>query len=349
MFSFRHLYLAGKRCRRGVGWKNSIQRYSGDLIVNTAKTVRELRDGTFRHRGFHEFDITERGKKRHIRSVHITERVVQRCLCDYYLVPVYSSSFIYDNSASLKGKGVDFAMDRMNAHLQRHFRKHGTNGWILLFDFHNFFDSASHDVLFSESRRRIRNDKIRSLADSFISDFGPVGLGLGSQVSQINALMLPNSIDHYFKDVCRIRGYGRYMDDGYAIHASKERLNCLLDGLKELCMELGLSINEKKTKIIPFANGFRFLKTKFTPTERRRVVRKMNRDSTKIIRRKLRSFRLWVRDGTFSMEDVRSSYNSYLGHLSRGNSWRTKQNTNRYFKQLFGFYPNRKGWELCIR
>ena len=88
VFSFRHLYLSGKKCCKGVYGKNSTQRYIGNLIANTAKLHRELLDGTFKHKGFHEFELMERGKKRHIRSVHISERVVQKCLCDYCIVPV---------------------------------------------------------------------------------------------------------------------------------------------------------------------------------------------------------------------------------------------------------------------
>ena len=36
VFSFRHLYLSGKKCCKGVYWKNSTQRYIGNIIPNTA-------------------------------------------------------------------------------------------------------------------------------------------------------------------------------------------------------------------------------------------------------------------------------------------------------------------------
>ncbi len=135
VFSFRHLYLSGKKCCKGVYWKNSTQRYIGNIIPIIAKTHRELQNGTFKHRGFHAFTIMERGKKRYIRSVHITERAVQKCLCDYCLVPTYSACFIYDNSASLKHRGMDFALRRMTCYLQRHYRKYGLEGGVLLLRF----------------------------------------------------------------------------------------------------------------------------------------------------------------------------------------------------------------------
>lgn len=228
VFSYEHLYRAGRECCKGVGWKCSTQRYLGNFTANIARTHRELMDGTWKTKGFFAFDLMERGKLRHIRSVHIAERVVQRCLCDNALVPLFSAAFVYDNAASLKGKGIDFAMDRLTCHLQRYYRKHGTDGWALVFDFSDYFNSAPHAPIYAESERRIRDERVQKLACGLMEDFGERGFGLGSQVSQIDALMLPNRLDHFIKEQLHIEGYGRYMDDGYLIHESRDYLQeCL--------------------------------------------------------------------------------------------------------------------------
>lgn len=348
VFSFRHLYLSGKKCCKGVYWKNSTQRYIGNIIPNTAKTLRELETNSFHHRGFHEFDIMERGKKRHIRSVHITERAVQKCLCDYCIVPIYSASFIHDNSASLKRRGMDYALRRMVCHLQRHYRKYGLKGGILLYDFHSFFDSAPHEPLFREAEKRLHDPRLRELANSFILDFGEVGLGLGSQVSQTNALLLPNPLDHFFKEVLRIKAYGRYMDDGYAIHEDIDYLYLCLECADLICKEIGLELNRKKTVVVPLEDFYRWLKTKFILTPTGKVVLKMNKESTKIIRRKLRSFKGKYENSDMTLKDIRSSLDSYHGHMKRGNSYKVCQSTDHYFKSLFGFYPDKKGWNAHV-
>lgn len=118
IFSFEHLYKSYKLCCSGVGWKSSVQAYKANALANVYKARAAVLNGTYKSRGFVEFDIYERGKPRHIRSVHITERVIQRCLCDYALVPLLSSRFIYDNGASLKDKGIDFSLDRLNHHFR---------------------------------------------------------------------------------------------------------------------------------------------------------------------------------------------------------------------------------------
>lgn len=349
VFSFRHLYLSAKKCCKGVYWKNSTQRFIGNLIPNVTELFLALQSGTFKHKGFHEFDLIERGKKRHIRSIHISERTVQKCLCDYCIVPIYSAAFIYDNSASLKHRGMDFALRRMVRHLQQHYRKHGLTGGILIYDFKSFFDDAPHAPLTTEAQRRLHDDRIRALHNSFIEDFGPVGLGLGSQISQTNALLLPNAVDHYFKEKLQIKGYARYMDDGYAIHEDIDFLRTEgIFGLEEVTRKLGLRLNWKKTRVVPLADYYRWLKTKFIITANGKIILKMNPDSTKIIRRKLRSFRKkWLR-GEMTLSDIRCSVDSYNGHMKRGNSFKVIESTNQYVKSLFGFYPNKKGWERNV-
>lgn len=335
VFSFQNLYKAGVKSATGVRWKSSTQRYENSILQNTARTYMALMNNKWKSRGFHEFDIIERGKLRHIKSVHISERAVQRCLCDEILVSVFSAGFIYDNGASLKNKGIDFSMNRLTAHMQRHFRKYGMAGGILLFDFSDYFNSSRHEPIFKELDRRIVDDRIRQLTKSLINDFGEVGLGLGSQVSQISALMLPNKLDHAIKQG-GIRGYARYMDDGYLIHHDVEYLKSLIPKLKEVCSELGINLNTKKTRIVPFHSGARFLKTKFSPTESGLILRKMNRVGVRKMREKLKKFRKWVDEDRFTEKDVETSYQSWRGHMKRGNSYHTLQKMDALYRELYG-------------
>ena len=159
---------------------------------------------------------------RHIRSIHISERVVQRTLCDKVINPTLKPSFIYDNGASTEHKGIDFALNRLSCHLQRHYRKYGREGYVLLFDFSNYFANAQHWPVSRELAKRVHDVRIRALANECLDNFGPIGYGLGSQISQTAALMLPNKLDHFIKEQLGIKGYARYMDDGYLIHTSKE-------------------------------------------------------------------------------------------------------------------------------
>lgn len=335
VFTFDNLYRSYKKCCCGVGWKASTQRYKANALLHVNDTLHALQDGKYKSRGFYEFDIVERGKARHIKSVHISERVVQRCLCDYSLVPMFSNSFIYDNGACMYGKGIDFAIRRLVCHLQRHYRKHGTDGYALVFDFSKYFDNIQHEPLKRIVNSTFTDPRIARLVNGFIDDFGDVGLGLGSQISQASALMYPNRLDHYIKEILRVKGYGRYMDDGYLIHESKEHLRVCLAEIKRICGELGIKLNEHKTQIIKLSRGITFLKRRFILTDTGAVIIKPARSGITKMYRKMRTFKRWLDEGKMSYKDIRASFVSWQGHLQNCNAYGVLVKARAAFNKIF--------------
>ena len=335
VFSYEHLYHSYKMCRRNVGWKASVQKYITNAPINVYQTWQRLQAGKYRTSGFFEFDLMERGKKRHIRSVTIGERIVQRCLCDYALVPVLGRTYIYDNGASMANKGYSFAVDRLYQHLRQHYRRYGTEGYVLLFDFSKFFDRVSHRVVKAVLHKEFSDERIIKLTEHFIDAFGDVGLGLGSQISQVLALASANRLDHYIQEQCRIGSYGRYMDDGYLIHPSKEYLQKCLEGIRRICEELEITLNEKKTQIVKLSHGFTFLKVRFFLLPGGRIVRKIYHCSVTRMRRKLKSYQRFVAAGKMTMDDVYQSWQSWKAYASNFNAWHTIQSMAALYNKLF--------------
>lgn len=339
VFSYDHLYQSYKMCRRNVAWKASVQKYITQAPLNVFQTYTRLHTGKFKTSGFFEFDLFERGKRRHIRSVTIGERVVQRCLCDNALVPVLCRSFVYDNGASMKNKGYTFASNRLTQHLHEHYRKYGQDGYVLLFDFSKFFDGVSHRLIKGILRKEFSDDRLIKITEHFVDAFGDVGLGLGSQISQVFALASANRLDHYIKEVCRIRGYGRYMDDGYLIHHDKAYLHRCLDGIKSICKDLEITLNLKKTQIVKLSHGFTYLKVRYYLLPSGKVIKKIYHRSVTKMRRKLKAFQKKVAAGVMTYDDVYQSWQSWKSYASNFNAYRTIQNMGTLYNQLFAFAP----------
>lgn len=336
IFSYDNLYKSYIKCRRNVGWKASTQRYIVQAPLNVYQTKQKLLKGRFKSSGFYEFDLYERGKKRHIRSVKIEERVVQRCLCDHALVPVIESTFVYDNGASIKNKGYHFAMNRMKRHLQYHYRKHGCDGYILLFDFHHFFDNVSHENVKKIIADHFDDQRIVDLTYHFIDNFGDVGLGLGSQISQTLALASCNKLDHVVKEKLQVKCYGRYMDDGYLIHPDKEYLKECLQVIKEICDELGIILNEKKTQIVKLSHGFTWLKGRFYLTPTGKVIKKIYKRSVTRERQKLKKLKKFYDSGKVTANDVWCAFQSWRAYAYHFNAYHTIQNMEILYNQLYG-------------
>lgn len=336
VFTTGHLYSAYKKCIRGVKWKSSTQRYIDNATLHITRTKRKLLNGIFKTDGFYEFDLYERGKHRHIRSVTIRERVVQRCLCDYSLTPIIHRTFIYDNAASIENKGYHFAVRRLVSHLQKHYRKYGNEGYILLFDFSKFFDNVSHKLINAILKKQYEDKWLRELILHFVRAFGDVGMGLGSQISQTLAVASANPLDHYLKEKKHIKRYARYMDDGYLIHHDKEYLKECLKEIKKICEALEIKLNIKKTQIVKLSHGFTWLKCRFYLLESGKVVRKIYKRSVAKMRQKLKKFCRMYRDGEMGLEQIREGVQSWLAYALNFDTIGTVKGTEILIADLFG-------------
>lgn len=347
VMSFGNLCRAGKECCNGSRWKTSTINFETDLLAESQKTYETIRDGTRKFRGFQSFATIEHGKRRDIDALPIQERAAQKCLCKNLLVGAYSRSFVYDNGASLAGKGMDFQLRRLKKHLRDHYRRYGTQGGIYQFDFKGYFGSLPHDTIKARARAKIKDDRLYALFCDYVDDFLKMktadktaerkhGVWLGSEISQIIALDFASPIDHYVKDVRGIHGYGRYMDDGYVISPSLAELADIKRCLYALAEELGIAMSDKKNIITPFRHhSFTFLKMRVTLRESGKVTMKLSRKSIKAMRRKLDIFRRWVDVGKLSPEDAIQSYQSWRAHAQRCNSYRTLRSMDEKFTRLF--------------
>ena len=334
VFTYKHMVKSFRLIRRGTAWKPGTQRYSAVLSFNIHESLDRLRAGKFRSDGFRCFTINERGHMRDIRAVNARERNVQRCLCDHCLVPIMAQPFIYDNSATRKGKGYHFAIRRLRKRLRRHIAKHGPGGYILLFDFKNYFGSIRHDIVKKAAAQRITDGRLLSLLYHLIDCFGEIGLGLGSQISQTLALAMADPIDHKITETTAANEYGRYMDDGSIIHESKAYLKHCLAIIREIAERLGLRLNERKTRIVKLTHGFTVLKKRFLITKSGKIIMKIWRKSVSKERGKLKRLAGKARAGDITWKDVYQSYQSWRSYAKHGDAWRTIRAMDRYYSGL---------------
>lgn len=336
VFSYDNLLKAAFLCKRNVNWKASVQNYMREVHYNVFITYQELQNRKFKIKSTFEFDTYERGKKRHIRSVHIRERVVQRCLCDNCLVPILNKTFIYDNGASMKNKGVYFALNRVITHLQKHYRKYGTDGYVLLFDFSDYFGSIRHDIIMNMIKQYVTDEDLLWIIGLFVNMYdGDVGLGLGSQTSQVLSLLVASPIDHLIKDAYKVKGYVRYMDDGIAFHESKEFLENLLVEINKKAEELGLCLNMKKTRIVRIKHGFTFLKKRIRINENGKINIRIGRKSITRMRRKLKKFKDLYDKGKMAYEDIYTAYQAWRSFSLKCDAYNTIKNMDKLYNELF--------------
>jgi hypothetical protein len=347
-----NLVKAFRKARQGVAWKQSVQNYERDLATNIEKAAQKVEKRNPVHDHFNQFVINERGKVRHIRSVNIDERVVQKALCDEIIIPALTPTLIYDNGACLQGKGTSFSEKRLKTHLRQYYKDHGTNeGYVLNTDFRKYFDNIDHNILIERISRYIKDPRVIGLITHFIRSFNEgsdtengKSIGLGSQISQIAAVYFPNCVDHYAKEVLRASYYGRYMDDIYILHHDKEYLiNCLRQ-IKEICKDLKLELNMKKTSItkITSKKGVLFLKGHYHLLSTGRIIVRPSKDSFRREKRKIKKWKHKLIEGSMTLEACMMAYKSWRGSFMKRfkDAKGLMQRMDEHFERIIGYKVN---------
>lgn len=217
---------------------------------------------------------------------------------------------------------------------------------ILLFDFKKFFENVSHAVIKADLNRKFDDERLINFGEKSIDSFGLKGLGLGNQDSQIWALDSANRLDHYIKEVLRVKCYCRYMDDGYLIHPSKEFLTKCLDAIKAICQILGITLNQKKTQIVKLSHGFRWLKVRYYLTETGKVVRKIYKRSLTRMRRKLKALHRKYIEGIATFSQITTSFQCWLAYATKFHSYHTRNTLISLFDDLFTEEMRYRKWNI---
>lgn len=316
--TFKELYKGLKKSCCNVRWKDSVTGYEANSLKNTYLLRQSLLNGTYKISGYQRFKVHE-PKEREIVATRLKDRQFQRSLCDNVLYPQITRSFIRDNCACQRGKGVDDALDRLTVHLRRYYFKHGPNGWALKCDIRHYFAETPHDVAKAAIRKRLTDQRAAYYTDAIIDSFGgDKGIGLGSQVSQITELAVLDDLDHYIKERLRIKHYLRYMDDFILIHEDKSVLRAALAEIEKRLSALGMTLN-KKTQILPLKNGVLWLKWRFVLTDTGKVIRKICMKSVVRERRKLRKMAKLAVAGRIPVAAITESFITWKAHAQRGN------------------------------
>lgn len=332
--SFSELYKGLCKSSRNVKWKDSVATYHANALKKTYKLRRSLLADKYAIDAYQHFTIHE-PKEREIVATRIKDRQFQRSLCDNILYPQITRSFLRDNCACQRGKGVDDALNRMDTHLHRYYRHHGPNGLVLKCDIHHYFAETRHEDAKAAVRKRVPDDEAYRRAAEIIDSFGgDKGIGLGSQVSQLVELALLDDFDHWVKERLGVKYYIRYMDDFILIHSDKAFLEDCLRQITERLARLGLTLNAK-THIHPLKQGVMFLKWRFILTGSGKVVRRMSKQSIAKERRKLKKLQRRVLDGKCTLDDMRTNFQSWKANAERGNTHGIVKQMETYFNKLF--------------
>lgn len=327
VISFSELVKAANECAKGVRWKNSVSKWIFNIHKNVSDLRSKLLEGSYHLQPYVKFEVYE-PKHRTICSTKFVDRVLQRSLCNNGLYDAFTKPLIYDNGACQVGKGTTFTLNRLISHLQHYFRHNSTNyGYYMLIDIKNYFGSTPHQLLKECVAKYVSEvhfrDHVFEIIDSFKDNrplteinkdpFGQRGVGLGSQVSQLLQLLYLNDIDHYAKEVLKIKHYIRYMDDILIFDRDKENVIRWFHNISNLINQKGLTVNPK-SRIGRLQDGIIYLKVNFKLTNTGKVTKRLVRSSINRELRRITKLISLLKQSKLSYKELLNHFNSWTGH-----------------------------------
>lgn len=369
-----NLYRAYKASVKNSKWKESVQRFMLHFLRHIFSIQRDLLDRTLQNGPAEEFQQSERGRVRPITSICIRDRIVRHVLCDEVILPEVRKHIIYDNCASLKGRGISMQRKRFEVHLRKYFKLYGNEGFILFGDFTKFYDNIIHEIAKRELLKLFDDDEFidwllslifdgfkidvsymseEEYADCLFDSFNKLeyrkipkdlltgekwmekSVNIGDQLSQIIGIYYPYRIDNYIKYVCGEKFYGRYMDDWYIMNPSKAELERLLAAIRKIAGEYGIHINEQKTRIVKINSTYKFLQVKYSLTKDGKVIKRINPQRVTVQRRKLKKLAVKFENGEIPYERVESMFKSWMGSFYKLMSKKQRENLISLYENLF--------------
>ena len=369
-----NLYKAYRASIKGSKWKETTQKFIMNFLRYIFSIQEELLNRTLQNGPTEEFSLSERGRVRPITSIQIKDRIVRHALCDEVILPEVKKHIIYDNCASIKGRGISRQRFRFEVHLRKYYKLHGNEGWILFGDFSKFYDNIIHEIAKRELLKLFDDDKfigwlLTLIFDGFKIDVSYMtdeeyancmestfnkneyrkipkekltgekwmakSVNIGDQLSQIVGIYYPYRIDNYVKYVMSQKFYGRYMDDWYVMNPDKQVLLNILDGIRTIVNELGIHINEKKTRIVKISSTYKFLQIRYTLTKDGKIIKRINPDRVTAMRRKLKKLAVKVRNNEIDYDGVENMFRGWMGSFYKLMSRQQRKNLIGLYEDLF--------------
>jgi retron-type reverse transcriptase len=354
MFTFKEIYEAYLRCRKGKRNTYNALKFESNLIENICDLETSLNNRTYTPSRSVCF-LTTSPKLREVFAADFRDRVVHHLITPV-LEQIYELRFIYDSYSCRVDKGIHNAQKRA-----LHFSR--ATHYYLQLDIKNFFYTIDKNILFTMLNKTIVHnyEKVKKTAielremlwivykiifhdvtkDAVLKgskeQFKLIpphktlfkieknrGLPIGNLTSQFFANVYMNELDNYCKRVLKCKRYLRYVDDFVIFESSKERLVEIKSKIeKQIEVQLHLQLRDKSI-LRSVHEGLDFLGYIIRPNYvlvRNRVVKNFKYKKAKYLEH------YEDKKGTMSLEEIKrflSVQASFVGHISHASSYNLK-------------------------
>lgn len=255
IYKMENIMSAYDEVCRNTKNKRKVNRYKEYKCIHISRIYNLLKNREYKVGPYITFTIYE-PKERKIVSQGMSDKVVNHLVSRHILFPALLPCLLDVNVASRKGLGTNAGL-KLYYEYNRICKVKYQTYYILKCDISKYFESIDQEILKEKIKRKIKDPEALKIVFDIIES-KEKGLGIGNMTSQILAVFYLNDMDHYIKEVLKIKYYVRYMDDFLLFHPDKQYLRYCLEKLKKFLEKEKLILN-RKTRIYKNTNNFIFL------------------------------------------------------------------------------------------
>lgn len=291
IISIDNLTLADHNARTGKGRQYGIVKHDRHREENIQLLHEMLVNKTYQTSKYTTFKVYEPKERTVYRLPYFPDRIMHHAILNY-LEPVWTASFVADTYSCIKGRGIHSAAEK----LKRALKDTNNTKYCLKLDVQKFYPSIDNGILKKIIRRKIKDKDLLWLLDEIIDS--AQGCPIGNYLSQFFANLYLSGLDHWLKEVKKVKYYFRYCDDMVILGGNKEELHALFIEIKEyLATNLKLIV-KKNHQVFPVdVRGIDFIGFVFRSTHvrlRKRIKQNFARAVKKNKEQSIASYMGWA-------------------------------------------------------
>jgi group II intron reverse transcriptase/maturase len=239
----------------------SVERWKDKEEIHLAQLRKRLMNDTYRSKPVLRKYIPKPGstKQRPLGIPAVMDRICQQAVCNP-LSPVFEEYFHEDSHGFRPGRSTHTAAKRVEA-----LRKQGCC-WVVDLDIRDFFGQVDREILMELVGQVVKDRRVLGLIRGWLTagvlEEGNVryqisGTPQGGTISPLLSNVYLTVLDNALTEA----GYRfvRYADDVLILCRSEEEAGRALNHARTVLSGLKLELNEEKTRISTFEEGFDFL------------------------------------------------------------------------------------------
>lgn len=329
-----NLYRAYKVSVKTSKWKETTQKFMMNFLRYIFSIQEDLMNQTLQNGPTREFTLFERGRVRPITSIQIRDRIIRHVLCDEVLLPEVKKHIIYDNCASIKGRGISHQRDRFEVHLRKYYRLYGNEGWILFGDFSKFYDNIIHEIAKRELLKLFNDDEFIDWLLTQIFDGFKIDVSYMTDEEYARCMFDTfNKLEYRKIPESTLTGE-KWMEKSVNIGDQLSQVIGIYYPYR-IAEGYGIHINKKKTRIVKISSTYKFLQIKYSLTDSGKIIKRINSKRVTTMRRKLKKLAVKVKNEEISYENVENMFRGWMGGFYKLLSREQRKNLIGLYEDLF--------------